>query len=642
MELVSFRVTNFRSISDSGDVKVSRITALLGRNESGKSTLLLAVRSLNPAEGFTALNKIKDFPRSRRLEECTDDTRVVDTSWVLSKAEQAELATMLPRASGITEISIGRNYGGKRWVNLASRLQPLGYDKAAVSSKIRKIGPAVLAVVENVADDRKEDLKTAADAFETSAAALDDGLAWAKVASPAVKALRIALAAAGTELSDKQDALLDEIDDLAIAVGQDEQKQQQVRDWFVGKLPVFMFLDEYPSMSGHQNVAEYLQRKEAGGLTPADEQFEKLCKVAGLNATTLQSLSGTDAETRNQLANRASAVVTGEIKRLWKDRPLKVRFSPDAQFLDTFVSDPNAVYDVEVNLDERSRGFKWFFAFYITFAADTNGGKAENAILLLDEPGLYLHAKSQADLLTLFKSGFKNQILYSTHSPFMVPTDSLDAIRTVSIDEEHGTTVSNDPAGDSRTLFPIQAALGYDLAQSLFVGPNNLVVEGVTDFWMLSSISAYLRDNGKTSLNPELTITPAGGAQKVSYMVALLTSENLKVLVLLDEEPQARNTSLELLKTRLMKEDGLVFASEGSGTAEADIEDLLDPATYERLVRDAYVKELKGKTLTLNPNIPRIAKRVRRRPESPEYRIFQDQANSTAAFRNGHESYRDC
>ncbi|PJN93604.1 hypothetical protein CNY89_19630, partial [Amaricoccus sp. HAR-UPW-R2A-40] len=205
-------------------------------------------------------------------------------------------------------------------------------------------------------------------------------------------------------------------------------------------------------------------------------------------------LGAKEQETRNQLANRASAVVTSEIRRLWKDRQLKIRFNLDAEHTDTFVSDPNAIYDVEVNLDERSRGFKWFFSFYITFAADTKDDSASGAILLLDEPGLYLHARSQSDLLITSRKDFDNQILYTTHSPFMVPTHALETIRTVSIAEDKGTTVTNDPTGDARTLFPIQAALGYDLAQSLFIGPNNLVVEGVTDYWILSSVSAYLAE----------------------------------------------------------------------------------------------------------------------------------------------------
>ena len=82
MRLESFRVRNYRSINDSGEIAVSRITALLGRNESGKSNLLRALHSLNPIEGFSALKPIKDFPRHRRLEECTDDTPVLSTTWV--------------------------------------------------------------------------------------------------------------------------------------------------------------------------------------------------------------------------------------------------------------------------------------------------------------------------------------------------------------------------------------------------------------------------------------------------------------------------------------------------------------------------------------------------------------------------------
>ncbi|MBX9725519.1 MAG: hypothetical protein K2X81_29245 [Candidatus Obscuribacterales bacterium] len=182
----------------------------------------------------------------------------------------------------------------------------------------------------------------------------------------------------------------------------------------------------------------------------------------------------------------------------------------------------------------------------------------------------------------------------------------------MNIDEQSGTTVTNDPSGDSRTLFPLQAALGYDLAQSLFVGPNNLVVEGVTDFWIISSISSFLADKNEDCLNPEITITPAGGAQKVSYMVTLLSSEQLNVVVLLDHEKMTLSTKDDLLKSKLIKESNILFVSEvlteNSGN-EADIEDLLDSKVYENLVKQSYKQELKGKNLKLNSNIPRIAKR---------------------------------
>lgn len=608
MQLKTFRVKNFRSIKDSGVIDVSRITALLGRNESGKSNLLRGLHSLNPLDGFKKIDPIKNFPRDRRLEECTDDTEVVDTTWLLDEEDKEALLEILPRAGDVMKITISRRYGESHYIGFPE-LQEIAFDEADVKSKIKKIASGMRAKT-----TEGNTLEAAADAFEQKASVAKIRDTWAVNFAAAAKAARTALAGADADLADSQENLLAELEELSETIIGDKEAQQKARNWAVDAMPKFFYLDDYPELDGHQDIAAYLQRKNQGKQhqTDADRNFEKLCKVAGLSPAALEDLRNKgDAEQRNQLANRASAVVTNEVKRLWKDRALKIRFNLDGQHFDTLISDPTATYDVEVNLNDRSRGFQWFFSFYVSFSADTDGGKIENAILLLDEPGLYLHAKSQGDLLKHFEDDFSNQILYSTHSPFMVPTHRLDSVRTVNIADKVGTTVTNNPTGDERTLFPLQAALGYDLAQSLFVGPNNLVVEGVTDFWILSTISAYLADAGKTALDKNLTLTPAGGAQKVSYMVALLASEALNVLVLFDAERESEATKKELLKAKLIHDKNVIFVSEVIDPTpnEADIEDLLDPAVYTSLVKEAYKSELKGKTLKLNEHIPRIAKR---------------------------------
>lgn len=610
MRLESFRVRNYRSINDSGEIAVSRITALLGRNESGKSNLLRALHSLNPVSGFEALKPIKDFPRHRRLGECKESTPVLSTTWLLDDDDKGALLQVLSRATEVTKVDIGRQYDKSRTVGFPE-LQPIAFDETSVKSSVKRVASALRAAAQKQAPPTT--LEAVADTFETTALIFSSRDAWATQTVAAAKVLRTALASANAELTEKQEETLLELEELAENIAGDKNAQQKAQNWAIGAIPKFIYVDEYPELCGHQDIAAYLQRKSQNQLNDSDKNFEKLVKVAGLDPDELQRLmTQNDHETRNQLVNRASAVVTGEIKRLWKDRPLKVRFNLDAQHLDTFISDPTSTYEVEVNLNERSRGFQWFFAFYITFAADTDGGHAEDAVLLLDEPGLYLHAKSQSDLLRHLDVDFSNQILFSTHSPFMVPTHALDSVRTVNIAEELGTTVTNDPTGDAKTLFPLQAALGYDLAQSLFVGPNNLVVEGVTDFWIISAVNAYASEKGGVSLSPNLVLTPAGGAQKVSYMVALLTSERLNVLVLLDTERDSKATKDGLLKARLIRDQNVVFVSEAFATPpnEADIEDLLDPAVYEALVRESYLAELKAKTLTLNSNIPRIAKRI--------------------------------
>ena len=607
MHLESFRIQNFRSIKDSGDIQTSRITALLGRNESGKSNLLLGLRTLNPAEGFAELNRTKNFPRHRRLSECTADTQVVSSRWSLTTKEQAELVKLLPNASKVKHVEVGRCYGKKRTVGFID-LAPIAFDTAAIKAMASVITLAIRTAAGALDVAKQTSIGAALLQFEKASTAFESKEKWASNFTSAQGPLNESLREAGMSMPEAGAKAVKELLQLAERLASYQDDEQKARDWIVGRLPIFIFVDEYPELNGHQNIAQFLQRKSNNTLSEAEKNFEKLCKVAGIDPAQLHSLQGEGKyEERNLIANRASAVVTGEIRRLWKDR-----FSPDAEHFETLISDPTQVFDVEVNLDERSRGLRWFFSFYITFSADTNGGAAENAILLLDEPGLFLHIESQKDLQAHFEQDFDNQILYTTHSPFMIPIQTLDRLRTVTISEEDGTVVTNNPTGDGRTLAPIRAALGYYYADSLFIGPNNLVVEGVTDWWILEAVSKHFVAAGKEGLPPRLALPPVDGAPKVPNMVSLLTAQKLIVMALLDDDSQGRSIRDEMIKSRLLRDEQVILISEAFDSTkppEADIEDLLDPTIFEDLARDAYSKELQGKTLDLNSNIPRIVKR---------------------------------
>lgn len=502
-------------------IETDHITAIVGRNESGKTNLLAALYNLNPADkSIQPFNKVKDFPRDRNMSEYSDGTVVVSSVWILSEEEKEEVRTIVGARKKLESITITRPYSAKLIISI-------------------------------------------------------HGLTDA---------------------------------DYVIKDGETEKNIKDECDKkILSFLPKFIYLEDYPELEGHQNIDQYIQRKNQGQLTEKDKYFEKLMKVSGLNPVELQQLLSQAPELRQPLTNRAGAIITKKLRELWKDRALKVRFNLDAGHFDTLVSDPNAFYDVEVNLNERSRGFQWFFSFYITFAADTNNGAAKNAILLLDEPGLYLHAVAQKDLLNHFKNDFVNQIIYTTHSPFMVPIDNLTSIRTVSISPEEGTTVTNTPKGDSKTLFPLQAALGYDITQSLFIGEKNIIVEGVTDFWYLTSLSTYFESQEMKHLDKSIVVTPAGGASKITYMVSMLTSQNLKVVTLFDFDKSGKESAEDIIKQKLVREENVLFVNEAvKSSTEMDIEDLLDGSLFNSLVNECYSKELKGLALTLNPKIPRI------------------------------------
>lgn len=613
MRLRSFRVKNFRSVNDSGEIEAGQRTALVGRNESGKTNLLLALGSLNPPDGdMPEMTFVKDFPRDRMPSEFSQAAVFVWSTWELDEEERRGLAEIFPRAEGVREVTVGRSYRPRRFVWFPG-LPALAVDANMVEEHLAALRRSVNASLRGKDADDASALKGTMEELADAVGETDDPQEWAASAAEAVDSFRSVVDAAAPGVLEKNGARLAAVAKHARDIQSDGEAHQQAREWAVGRLPIFVYLDEYAEVAGHQDIPAYLDRRARGTATVADGNFSKLVKVAGLDPEQLNALLSQNHEERQQLANRASSVVTRKMREIWTERELSVRFNLDGRHFDTIVSDPNSLFPVEVNLDERSRGFKWFFSFYTTFAADTAGGYAEYAILLLDEPGLYLHAMAQRDLLDLFKRDFENQIVYTTHSPFMIPMEEIASARTVNIAPEEGTTVTNDPTGDTMTLFPLQAALGYDLTQTLFVGERNLVVEGVSDYWYLSAVSEHLAERGNASGLPAgMVVTPAGGAQKVSYMVALLAAQNLKVVVLFDDEPKARNAGEELLKNKLVRDENLAFVTEGFETAPsggADVEDLLDPDTFRALVEESYARELAGKELELNDRIPRIVKR---------------------------------
>ncbi|MET4120309.1 energy-coupling factor transporter ATP-binding protein EcfA2 [Bradyrhizobium sp. JR4.1] len=398
MKLTSFQIKNFRSVEDSGWINVNDLTSLVGRNESGKSNLLLALASLNPPGKRQPLNPVKDFPRSRRLEECKGNTVVVWTWWVLTPEEAEELA---PLVGAIKKVAIGRGYAAESvWTEFQTK--PPELDAKKTTNVLKRLKPVLEPRWTALEGEKKGQVDSAWAALE-KANANTDSKAWAAAVTPAAAAVRQHLGAAGIMLDDKQDELLTELEDHAIKIASYDANKLEAHKRVLEWLPEFVYIADFPELYGHQELSSFVERR---GQNPAtkerEDNFEKLARVAGFKPQELYEKRN-DHELRGQILNRASSLVTGEIRRLWKDRQLMVRVDVDGPNVTVLVSDPNAQYPVEVNLDERSRGFRWFFAFYITFSADTQGGNADGAILLLDEPGLYLHAKSQEHLLKHFR-----------------------------------------------------------------------------------------------------------------------------------------------------------------------------------------------------------------------------------------------
>ena len=272
-------------------------------------------------------------------------------------------------------------------------------------------------------------------------------------------------------------------------------------------------------------------------------------------------------------------------------------------------------------LGSRSRGFVWFFSFLAWYESVKK--KQQNVILLLDEPGLSLHGRAQADLLKYFEAELSDhQLIYSTHSPFMVDPKHFDRVRIVqdsSIDadnplprEEDGTKVLTrvfDATEDS--LFPLQGALGYEIQQTLFIGPNCLIVEGPSDMLFIRAISCELEREGRKGLSEKWVITPVGGSGKVPAFVSLLAPQKgINVATLLDIKNEDRQIIEDLYKKKLLKKKQVLTYADFTSKEEADIEDLFDREFYVGLLNAEFERELKKPIdpSDLNEREPRILK----------------------------------
>jgi hypothetical protein len=275
----------------------------------------------------------------------------------------------------------------------------------------------------------------------------------------------------------------------------------------------------------------------------------------------------------------------------------------------------NPKHAVTVPFDERSRGFVWFFSFYAYFS-NIAVDPQRSTILLLDEPGINLHSTGQRDVLAFIEQRLAptNQVIYTTHSPSMIDPTRIDRVRTVQDVDERGTTVSPDAyQTDSETAFPLQAALGYELAQSLVAGRQCLLVERPSELLYLELLSQACRDAGLSALDPRWVITPVGGADKVSAFLSLRDLSSLNVAVLTDDSPRDRQRINALLDNEYLRAKSLIRISDFAVGKEADIEDLFDASFYCAIVSGAYAKELALETLKpsdLRSRSPRITSRV--------------------------------
>lgn len=369
-------------------------------------------------------------------------------------------------------------------------------------------------------------------------------------------------------------------------------------------LPHFLYFDEYYSLPGCINLNKFANGQVDDTFTKEQQDITKaLFELSNIDISKV--MNSDDYEDFIAELEATSNNITDKLLEYWTtNQNLEIKFEIQTKennsnkglekFLQIRIR--NTKHRVTLPLKNRSKGFIWFFSFLVWFSKVQ---EEENLIILLDEPGLNLHAEAQADLLEYIDKELlqKYQVIYTTHSPFMIESDKLDEVRTVydSNNSKVGSVISNAlEEKDQGTLFPLQAALGYNLAQNLYISDKNLLVEGVADLMYLTVISGILNSDGRVGLNDDITIVPVGGLDKVATFISLLRGNKLNMVCLLDTftDQKGKKRLEDLIKDKIIKENQVKFFDQYIDRLSiADIEDMFEIDEYLNLFNEEFAKD---------------------------------------------------
>jgi energy-coupling factor transporter ATP-binding protein EcfA2 len=607
MRLTKIHITNFRSVEDSTEFDIGQVLALVGKNEAGKTAILQALAGLNPHSLTPVIYNIeRDYPR-RLLTEYADKypdpkngAKVVSTKWTMTDAEKNTIQTEIGDALLDKPVVIYRRFSDTEpeWE------LPIDYKKAAQN----------LMAAEHLDD---EEMAPLSDAESTSK--LREKLE--KIAEPTARQNRLL-----ERLTAYPEKCVKGFAEATLAKG----------------FPYFMYSSHYDRMVGEIRLDTFEARRQRqnpafqsqGEIKSGEQVFVDFLEYAG---TTLNEIRTANTyESLNARCEAASSHITAQLLEYWTQNPniefeirvTKAEAGDPFPFNEGIVARArvkNNLHKLSLPFSERSAGFVWFFSFLVKFAQVQR--TAGDLILLLDEPGLTLHGKAQGDLLRYFdeKLAPKHQVIYSTHSPFMVPADNLPAVRIVEDRilqpkpgqwTSEGTKVRDDTlATDRDTLFPLQGALGYEITQTLFVGKHTCLIEGPGDILFIEAWSSALGRRNRTVLDRRWTLCPAGGIDKIQPFVSLFSGQKLDIAALSDYAKGDKKKIDSLRQNKLLEGNRMLTFATILGLQEADVEDVFAPALYAEIINSAFQlpesNQATAQSLTdANQNTTRLVKKA--------------------------------
>ena len=534
MNLKKYRVQNFRSVEDSTWIECDSTTTLVGINESGKSNLLLALWKLNPVIDGD-IDILHDMPASKLSEyrNKAKEISFISAQFELNNDDNTAIQGAVPKEITIPFIdvvTVSRHYDGSYAIELPDSL----FNEIPEDSLPEEMskGQVLKMLQKEVIEIMPKFVYYSNYGNLSSKIYLPHALKWLK----------------GEQITGVQ------------------KSKEQIRTLKV--------LFKYVNL----NASEI---SELGAAPPPDSHMRHITKE---EITSYQQ----KREKRRLLLNSAATDLTTKFRQWWKQGNYNFRFEADGDFFSICVSDDIRPEFVDLSL--RSTGLQWFLSFFLVFLVESKQSH-NNAILLLDEAGLTLHPNAQKDLIRIFDGlALSNQLILTTHSPFIIDTNNIDRCRVVYSDENGKTVVSRDLRASAKgrannSIYAIYSALGLNATDILLQGCQPIVVEGASDQYYLTAIKNILIKEKKIAPKQELVFIPSGGVKGVAEVSKLISGKNEGLPFVILDSDSSGNDFAAKLKRDLYKgaEDHIIQIKDIVGFDGAEIEDLISSDRLDNL-----------------------------------------------------------
>lgn len=567
MKLTKFRVTNFRSIVDSGDVDLaSDITVLAGKNEAGKTVLLKALEKFNQAENFDD----DDIPMD--AEGVEPD---VTLTFQLDRRDLTELLGDIRLPIGMNrEALLGIPFSVTKHFNNSYSFQE--GDGSVVdfllTSKIKKRRQCIEKLNKNFSRLKTIFVQNSIEIFPLKEIEKIQGQHVVKLKTVFLPQIDAVINSLPTGSQEEGKAFKQEVTQALTEYNQLSEEYNTNKEKLLKCIPNLVYFEAFDKEDALPFEVDLATAK-------THTSVKRYCTISGLD---LEDLTNPELSTQTKLkyAKKASAVLEGDFRDCWQQDKIDLRVELNGDRLIFAFYEKGK--EEPFRMEQRSKGLQWFLAFYLLLKAEV---KNYYSIVLIDEPGLFVHAQAQNDILDVLTNLAKeNQILLTTHSPYLIDPNRLDRIRLVIKDfnkrRDRGTkvfTLTSDAASDRTTLMPIITAIGLDVTKQLTIAADhNLILEGISDYYYLQAALKFVPASIVKKLE-HVHFIPLKGADNTPPIVSLLIGWKLGFHVLLDNDEKGRNIKEILLQKLLLNENNISVVSETHGH---QIEDLFSKKDF--------------------------------------------------------------